>query len=238
MFNDVNAADLAASDTKHWWFESKAEFVSSALEDMPTDGYLVDVGAGSGGVTAMLRWPEEHKVAVDGNEQLVHDARARHALETLNADVADVPLPDGSASVVCLLDVIEHLTDSAPALREAHRLLRPDGRLVVTVPAHASLWSATDEALGHARRYSRAMLRAELEATGFDPTSLTHVFSWLYLPVWVKRRRDPKPQFGLDVSSPAIARTAALLTRLEQAAVRRVSLPVGTSLLCTAQRRA
>jgi len=238
VFDDRNAADLAASDTQHWWFRSKAEFVSSAFEGAPAGGYLVDIGAGSGGVTAMLRWPRELKVAVDGNEQLVRDARERHALEAVAADVADVPLPDGSASIVCLLDVIEHLTDPGPALREAGRLLRPGGSLVVTVPAHPSLWSVTDEALGHARRYSRATLLKELEATGFESTSLTHVFSWLFLPVWLKRRRDTQPQLGLDVSSPAIERIAVVLTRLERGLVRRVSLPVGTSLLCSAVSRA
>lgn len=237
VFNESNAADLAASDTEHWWFRSKAEFVSSTIVDAPPGGSLVDVGAGSGGVTAMLRWPQALKVAVDGNEQLVQEARSRHAIEAIRADVADVPLPAGCASVVCLLDVIEHLTDPEPALREAHRLLRPDGRLVVTVPAHTSLWSVTDEALGHARRYSRAMLSSQLNATGFKVTSLSHVFSWLYLPVRVKRRRQTEPQFGLDVSSPAIERTAAMLTRLESALVKRVSLPLGTSLLCSAARR-
>ena len=151
--------------------------------------------------------------------------------------MTSVPLPDGSASVVCLLDVIEHLSDPQPALREAHRLLAPGGRLLVTVPAHPSLWSVTDEALGHARRYSRAMLRKELEGTGFRPILLSHVFSWLYLPVWAKRRGETEPELGLDVTSPVVDRTAAVLTRLENALVRHVSLPVGTSLLCSADRR-
>jgi len=77
VFDEGNAAALAGSDSDHWWFRSKAEFVSSFLEGAPPNGYLVDIGAASGGVTARLRWPRERKIAVDGNEKLVRDARRR-----------------------------------------------------------------------------------------------------------------------------------------------------------------
>lgn len=47
-----------------------------------------------------------------------------------------MPLPDGCASLVLLNQVYEHfhLSEGRPVLREAHRLLRPGGRLVLTVP--------------------------------------------------------------------------------------------------------
>jgi dolichyl-phosphate beta-glucosyltransferase len=237
VFAESQADELAASDSEHWWFRSKAEFVSAALPDRA--GLLVDVGAGSGGVTAMLEWPQQRKLAVDGSDRLVEVARRRGLMAEV-ADVADVPLPAGSAEAVCLLDVIEHLGDPQPALEEARRLLAPDGRLVVTVPAHAFLWSAADEALGHARRYNRRLLRQHVTDAGFEVERLTHVFSWLVPPVLAKRRlsRREEPQLGLDVSSPAVDRAAALLTRAERALTRRVSLPAGTSLLCVARPRA
>jgi SAM-dependent methyltransferase len=237
VFADENADALAASDADHWWFRSKAEFVSAALPQR--SGLLVDVGAGSGGVTAKLHWPAPQKLAVDGSAQLVDVARAR-GLRGEVADVSSVPLADGCATAVCLLDVIEHLSDPGPALGEARRLLAPDGRLVVTVPAHGFLWSAADVALGHARRYNRRMLREQVEAAGFEVERLTHVFSWLVPPVLVKRRLggSERPQLGLDVSSPAVDRAAQVLTRAERALVSRVSLPAGTSLLCVARPRA
>jgi dolichyl-phosphate beta-glucosyltransferase len=235
VFAGASAETLATSDSEHWWFRSKAEFVSEALPER--SGLLVDVGAGSGGVTAKLLWPGAHKLAIDGSPELVGVARER-GLRGDVADAAAVPLSDGAAKAVCLLDVIEHLDDPAPALAEARRLLAPNGRLVVTVPAHGFLWSSADVALGHARRYNRRMLREQVEAAGFEVERLTHVFSWLLAPVFLKRRlgRDKEPQLGLDVSSPLIDRVAGLLTRLERAAVRRISLPFGTSVMCVARR--
>ncbi len=63
-------------------------------------------------------------------------ARNRHGLATAQALVHALPVADGAASVTCFLDVLEHLDDPGPALRDARRALRPGGLLVVTVPAH------------------------------------------------------------------------------------------------------
>jgi hypothetical protein len=117
-------------------------------------------------------------------------------------------------------------------------MLAPDGRLVVTVPAHRWLWSAADEQLGHVRRYTRTALRADLAAAGFRPVLLTHAFSWLVPPVWLKRKvvSGGGAELGLDQTSWAIDAAAMGLTLAERTLVGRAVLPFGTSVLCVATR--
>jgi dolichyl-phosphate beta-glucosyltransferase len=239
VFDEDNASVLAAADGAHWWFRSKAAFVSWVLRRWrPSPGWLVDLGAGSGGVTVQLGWPPEQTLIVDGSDHLVSEAKRRYSLDVIRANLLSLPLPDASASVVCLLDVIEHLEEPRVALAEARRALGPDGLLVVNVPGHPGLWSASDEALAHRRRYTAAALRAEIEGAGFEVMFLSHVFSWLVLPLWATRsRRVANPRLGLDMKSPTMDRTALFLTRVEQAIVSRVPLPVGTSVLCVAKPR-
>jgi len=239
VFDDSNAAALAEADAAHWWFRSKAALVAWTLRRWePEPGRLIDLGAGAGGVTAMLGWPHDHTILVEGNAELAGRALHRHGLTVVRADLGRLPLAPGSASVVCLLDVLEHLPHPGEALAEARRLLRARGHLIVNVPGHPRLWSAADDALGHVRRYSRAALRAELEREGFDVVFLSHVFSWLVLPVWARRRlTGADAPLGLDIASPALDAAALLLTRLERAVVTRASLPLGTSVLCVATPR-
>jgi dolichyl-phosphate beta-glucosyltransferase len=237
VFEDKNAEVLAAA-AGNWWFRSKAALVSAAIGRLrPAGDWFVDVGAGAAGVTAMIDWAPGLRLAVEGNYGLLHQCAVRHAVEAVQAEAEQLPIGDDSAGVVCLLDVIEHLSDPLSTLREAGRILAPNGRLIVTVPAHPRLWSAADEILGHARRYTRASLRHEVERAGFEVLQLTHVFSWLLVPVWVKRRLRPgsEAQLGLKADSPPLNWAARSLTTLEQSLTRLVNLPFGTSLLCVAR---
>ena len=239
VFDDTNATLLAGSDRSHWWFRSKAALVATALgrtaASPAAQGWLVDLGGGAGGVTAMLGWAPDRVAVLEGNEALAAQAR-RHGMNALRTSVHEVALAGGAAEVVCLLDVIEHLHDPVAALQEAARILRPGGRLVVTVPAHQWLWSAADEQLGHVRRYNRRTLRMDLAAAGFEPVLLTHVFSWLVPPVWLKRKlvSGGNAELGLDQTSPVIDLAAMGLTLAERAVLGRAAMPVGTSVLCVA----
>lgn len=240
VFDDANAAKLLQSDRTHWWFRSKAALVATALQrtggTVDRQDWLVDAGGGAGGVTALLGWTPERVLVLEGNQALVGQAVHHHGLFGARSEVGALPLRDGRAAAMCLLDVIEHLEDPVLALREARRSLGPGGRLVVNVPAHQWLWSQADVELGHVRRYTRSTLRRDLRAAGLEPVLLTHVFSWLVAPVWVTRRvvRPGTAELGLDQTSPLIDRASMVLTWLERQLVGRLSIPLGTSVLCVA----
>jgi SAM-dependent methyltransferase len=240
VFDDHQAAILASSDSVHWWFASKAAIVKDLLDRFAgdQDGPIVDIGAGAGGVTERLRGAGLDPVAVEGSGELSRACRAR-GLPVVRAVTAGLPLATSSASAVTLLDVIEHLDDPVPSLREARRILKPGGVLVVSVPAHGWLWSDADAALGHVKRYNRALLRRELRCADLDPIWCSHVFSWLVPPVWAARkaaRRSPDEQLGLDVDGAAIRSIARVLTAAELRLVGRVGLPLGTSVAAVARR--
>ncbi|MDQ6796639.1 MAG: class I SAM-dependent methyltransferase [Actinomycetota bacterium] len=240
MFDGDQARTLLDSDRCHWWFRAKAAIVATAVQqhcDRAAPGWLVDLGAGAGGVTARLGWAAGRTLAVEGRFELAEQGRRRHRFQAVAATASSVPVADRAAEVVTLLDVLEHVERPGLLLDEARRILGPTGLLVVTVPAHQWLWSGADELLGHVKRYNRELLTDELEAAGFHVVSCSHVFSWLVPAVWLQRAvtRDPKRQLGLGVESPLIDRVASALARLEQRVTSRVSLPLGTSVLAVAR---
>lgn len=65
-------------------------------------------------------------------------------------------------------EVLEHITDDHGALQEWAELIKPGGKVLITVPAHIRKFGPDDEFVGHVRRYEKAELEALLAASGFS----------------------------------------------------------------------
>jgi hypothetical protein len=79
-----------------------------------------------------------------------------------------VQVPSESIDCAVLMDVLEHIVDDVGLLDSMGRILTRSGRVLITVPAHAFLWSEQDVFLGHHRRYDRKGLRDVLNRGGLD----------------------------------------------------------------------
>lgn len=103
-------------------------------------GKLLDIGAGPGlFVSEALRrgWQIDGIEPADTSRLYAHD---QLHISLRAGGVSLVPsLADSAYDVVTMFDVIEHLTDPLSALRDIHRILAPDGLLVITTPKFDSL---------------------------------------------------------------------------------------------------
>jgi SAM-dependent methyltransferase len=84
----------------------------------------------------------------------------------VRAEITDLPFSDGSFELVCAFDVIEHVQDDRRVFDEVSRVLKEDGSFILSVPAHAKLWTKFDEFVGHVRRYDPADLTTLLAGYG------------------------------------------------------------------------
>jgi 2-polyprenyl-3-methyl-5-hydroxy-6-metoxy-1,4-benzoquinol methylase len=106
-------------------------------------------------------------MVLDDHEEALRLLRAKFRADQILSLAGDrVPLPDGTLDYVTALDVLEHTPDDRAVVDGFHRLLKPGGVAVVTVPASMALWSDWDEVLHHFRRYSRAQLVGSRSASG------------------------------------------------------------------------
>jgi SAM-dependent methyltransferase len=111
----------------------------------------------------------------------LHGGRAR------TGELTALPYGDESFDLVAACDVIEHVADDRKAFAELVRVLKPGGRLIFSVPLHASCWTAFDEYVGHARRYEPAALQALLAEHGLE-VEKSAVFGMQSNNPWLLRR--------------------------------------------------
>jgi len=73
----------------------------------------------------------------------------------------------GTFDIVVALEVLEHIEDDHAALVQWSSWLKPQGCIIISVPAHPRRWNASDVWAGHFRRYERFALQEKLEQVGF-----------------------------------------------------------------------
>jgi len=216
---DVAEIDkLARLEQRHWWYAERRSILHRILRDRRTGGWAADIGAAAGGNTRVLESLGWRSLALEYSGTGADLARSRGLL-VARADAHRLPLRTDSMGVVTALDVLEHLEDDGTAARELRRVLRPDGVLIVAVPADPALWSAHDDAVGHLRRYTEESLRALLTGAGFE---IERLWSWnvLLRPLAALRRRKST---GSDLEEVPAVLNAGLRAVV---ALERV-LPVG-----------
>ena len=242
--NASEYANLAAVEGGHWYYAGKRELVRGWIERVRpprSADVLLDCGAGTGAFARAME-ASCRVLVLDDHEEALRLLRQRFRPEQILSLAGDqVPLPDGSLDYVTALDVLEHVSDDAAVVRGFHRLLKPGGLAVVTVPAGMALWSDWDEALHHCRRYSRRQLRALFPAAHWELVHANYTNVIAYPAVWLVRkwRRRPGaaagPRAEDRVPAPWLNR---LLQRIFVATGRcRIPFPFGVSLLLVARRR-
>jgi len=104
-------------------------------------GHLVDFGCGNGAQTLFFAGDFARVTGVDVSEIYLEDFRREIVIrglegriKTVATDGGPIPLPDGAADVVTSFTVLEHVPDEQAALAEMRRVLRPGGKLIITVP--------------------------------------------------------------------------------------------------------
>lgn len=123
---------------------------------------VLEVGAGIGSNTNLLckgdilRW-----VCLEPDHQLAENMRNQLPLsqcEVLNGTIKDLSTSD-LFDTILYIDVLEHIENDKAEIGRVINHLTPAGKIIILSPAHNSLYSAFDRAIGHYRRYNTTMLK-------------------------------------------------------------------------------
>lgn len=219
-----------------------AKAVTALRNGMPPRTFLIaDIGAGTGGMIPFLRrFGTVIGIEPNPNGRLFAKKRG---IVLRNATAQRTGLRKESVDMVCFFDVLYHKgIDDTAALKEAYRILRPGGWLVITDCAFPFLSGRHDEAVGGSQRYFLSDLARKVERSGFAVQRKTYTFFVLFPLVALRRLADrflaPKSETHSDVGNVGgIANILlAALCRLEASLLPLVSYPWGSSLLILARK--
>ena len=179
------AASASHDEVRHPWETARLEVLLSLLSrhaPLGPSSRVIDIGCGDAFVVNELagRAPSAYFAGVD-SAFATHGIDGRSSRPNVSLFSTLDALPATPASVVLLMDVIEHIEDDRAFLDDLVKrpFVTPKTAIVVTVPAYQSLFSSHDVALRHFRRYSNRTLRARLEQSGLRVEEIGYFFGTL-----------------------------------------------------------
>lgn len=105
--------------------------------------------------------------------------------QSVLVEEAQWPLPDNTVDRLLAVHCLEQAERVGPLLREAWRVLTPDGRLLIIVPNRSGVWSRIETTpFGQGLPFSRAQLERQLTDSLFTPIEWNEA---LYFPPFNKR---------------------------------------------------
>jgi SAM-dependent methyltransferase len=233
-------------ERSYWWHVARRSLLADVLrwgvpEDPERPG--LDLGCGTGANFGLLA-PFGRFVGSEVEGTLWADGRPRPERPVLLARGESLPFPDECFGLCTFFDVLEHVDAEDAFLREIRRVLRPGGRIFLSVPAYMFLWSDHDVSLHHHRRYIRRTLRDSLTRNGLEVVRVTYAMASILPLVAGYRllsRLVPRGEKAKASYVPTPEPLNHLLTRVvsaEGAWLKRADLPFGTSLFAIARRPA
>ncbi|HEY3323245.1 MAG TPA: class I SAM-dependent methyltransferase [Planctomycetota bacterium] len=169
--------ELTARLRRHPWWTARARFILSLLGSLHIGppATVLDAGCGWGTNLEALERAAYLVTGLDSSREALKrlDSPRRTLIECdlCQAFPTEAPVYDA----VIAMDVLEHLDDDKAALRRLSERTKPNGALIVSVPALPELFSHFDEVQGHRRRYTPESLKELIAAADLQAD---RVFFW------------------------------------------------------------
>lgn len=152
--------------------------VEAAIKDAAGDGpfeRVVDLGTGSGRMLTLLGKTARMSVGLDLSQNMLNIARANvtkaglQKVELRHGDIFATRLPEHSADLVLVHQVLHYLADPAAAVAEAARLVMPGGRLLIVDFAPHQLEHLREEHQHRRLGFADDEMRGWLSGAGLKP---------------------------------------------------------------------
>jgi len=226
--------------------EYRLGMIVREVEKVLRGGRVLDGAVGLGTLAVRMQRRGYRVFGIDYSFDAALHVRRQTTVPVVVGDMTRMPFRAGAFDGVTTGETLEHLDDDASAAREIERVLADGGSCIATVPALASLWSASDDYYEHRRRYSREQLtgmftRLQIEKAVYWGFPMVLTYDTLFVLPMNKRRARRK------VSEDAALQSVAKVGRMRGlvSVVRAVFaldalfrwLPFGPGLLMVARKK-
>jgi SAM-dependent methyltransferase len=213
----------------HWWFKGRRDLIKKIK--ISKDAKILEVGCGSG--QNLLLWKDQNPKGLDISQEAVDEAK-NIGIDVIKGDLnKKLPFKKESFDVIFALDVIEHLESDIQATKKLVDLLKPNGRLIINVPAFQFLWSFHDVQNMHKKRYTAKEIKKLAKNSGLRELSSTYWNFSLFFPAFLRVKIHNilnQKESSIQETSPILNKIFFNLLKVENILIsKKIKFSLGTS---------
>lgn len=231
----------------HWWYRGMASITRAVLArwyGASSRLRILDAGCGTGSAIATLLADYGQVTGVDIHPLALKFCHQRGISRIARASILDLPFASAQFDLITCFDVLyeKAVTSDLAALREFLRVLVPNGRVFLRLPAYDWLRGRHDEIVHTRKRYAAREVERLLVQSGF---MVEHVsFANMFLFPIVATKRLAERLFSLREGHSDLNASVGLfdtvfekILRSEAALIARNRLPFGLSVIAVGRKR-
>ena len=193
---------MGIHENYYWWHVGKNLLLEVLLNkffnNKKGNMEILEVGCGTGSILETLsKWG--NIAGLDISSKAVEASRHRGFQNVICEDLLQYNT-DTKYDLIVAMDVLEHIQEDVGALKKIHSLLKPNGKIIISVPVHKFLWSSRDEALHHKRRYHKVEIKQKIIDSSFKILQGSYFVFAMFFPITIILtldtlfRRKPYPE--------------------------------------------
>ena len=232
--------EMFAHEDQYWWYRVLDELVFRFIDEMalPASPTVLDAGCGTGRLLAKLQ-TRQPTMGIDFSP-LALDYCAKRGLRSQlgQASLNALPFVANQFDLIVSCDVLYHrAVEDQRALNELYRVLKPNGKLILHLPALEALRGTHDEQVDGRERYTTTSIRQRVEQAGLRVIKCSYRLMFT-LPLIYALRKFKQSEGESDFSelSPSTDFLITTLMRFENQLISRVNLPIGSSVFLVAEK--
>jgi SAM-dependent methyltransferase len=238
---DSEIQKLADYEEENWWFVGRRKIVSNFIMKyfkINPNLKILDAGSGTGKTTNYFKQIGDVHGIERSSTGVIHCNKL--GLKIVQGHLNYLPFAANTFDIITLLDVLEHIENDLEMLKKLKPLLKPNGKLIITVPAYQLLWTEHDIALSHFRRYTAKTLESVLKKADFQISRTSYfitallplIFSYKILLKFKKSKNNPQSH---SHQFPEIINTMLQkIILFESKFLKKINFPFGASVICVA----
>jgi 2-polyprenyl-3-methyl-5-hydroxy-6-metoxy-1,4-benzoquinol methylase len=231
-------------ESSHWWFKSRRHLIMQLINslDLSYKAKILDIGCSSGPLIKSLNQQGYQQVyGIDFSKNAISLCVKKRLKQVAVMDAASPAIKADQFDLIIASDILEHLQNDMAALKQWRRILKPNGVMIVIVPAFNFLWSSHDEVNHHFRRYTKHRLNQALNQNRLHLLRSSYSSFSSFLPaallrLFQRKTHKKSSSFQLNDRLSIFNPLLTTIVKLENYGLNYINFPFGVSVFAIAKK--